>query len=215
MIRLILADDQLLFRSMLEEMLKKDPEIELVASCSNGEEAISETAMLNPDVVILDIQMPRKNGIDALQEIKRTSPETKVVMLTTFENDENIKLACSLGADGYLLKELKPDILIMSIKCIYNDIVMFHKSIHTTFVSNSLSGSKFSGQRYEFGDIVFDAVDMSIMKQIALGRTNREIALTLNYSEGTIKNRVSRILSATGLSDRTEISVFAIKNQII
>jgi len=113
------------------------------------------------------------------------------------------------------LKELKPDILIMSIKCIYNDIVMFHKSIHTTFVSNSLSGSKFSGQRYEFGDIVFDAVDMSIMKQIALGRTNREIALTLNYSEGTIKNRVSRILSATGLSDRTEISVFAIKNQII
>jgi len=215
MIRLIIADDQLLFRSMLEEMLKKDPEIELVASCSNGEEAVSKTLALRPNVVLLDIQMPKKSGTDALREIKSALPETKVAMLTTFENDDNIKSACALGADGYLLKELKPDILLMSIKCLSCDLVLFHKSIYSSLALSCPSAARPSSQRFEFGNLVFDLIDINIMKQIATGKSNREIAAALNYSEGTIKNRISRLLSTTGLSDRTEISVFAIKNQII
>jgi DNA-binding NarL/FixJ family response regulator len=215
MIRLIIADDQLLFRSMLEEMLEKDAEIEIAASCSNGGEAVSQALKLKPDVILLDIQMPNKGGIEALKEIKSSLPDTKVAMLTTFENDENIKSACLLGADGYLLKELKPDILLMAVKCIYHDIVLFHRGVYTTLLSSGPLQSKAAEQRFEFGSLVFDSVDISIMKLISLGKSNRDIAAALNYSEGTIKNRVSKILSTTGLSDRTEISVFAIKNQII
>jgi DNA-binding NarL/FixJ family response regulator len=215
MIKLVIADDQLLFRTMLEEIIRKDGEFELAASCAGGEETIRRVLDDRPDVVLLDIQMTQGNGLDALRVIKKAMPDTKVVMLTTFENDEHIRLACSLGADGYLLKELKPDILLMAVKCIHNDMVIFHRGVFSALARGGFGLLRGGEQRFEFGDLVFDAVDLSIMRLIAVGKTNRDIAAALNYSEGTIKNRVSKILGATGLSDRTEISVFALKNQII
>lgn len=215
MIKLIIADDQLLFRAMLEEIIKKDAELNLVASCASGEETVRKVFCSRPDVVLLDIQMIQGNGLDALREIKNALPETKVVMLTTFENDENIRTACTLGADGYLLKELRPDVLLMAVKCIHQDMVILHRGVYSSLIRNGFGQLRGSEQRFEFGDLFFDIVDISIMKLIAVGKTNKEIAISLNYSEGTIKNRVSKILNATGLSDRTEISVFALKNQII
>lgn len=215
MIKLVIADDQLLFRTLLEEVIKKDAEFELVASCAGGDDTVSKVLALHPDVVLLDIQMTQGSGLDALREIKNASPDTKVVMLTTFENDEHIRTACALKADGYLLKELKPDVLLMAVKCIYNDMVIFHRGVYASLVHSGFGNLRGTDQRFEFGDLVFDAVDISIMRLIAVGKTNKDIASSLNYSEGTIKNRVSKILSATGLSDRTEISVFALKNQII
>jgi len=215
MIRILVADDQLLFRSMLEEMLRKDEEIEIVASSANGEEAVILALLHKPDVVLLDIQMPGKSGVEALKDIKAALPDTKVAMLTTFENIENIKAACHLGADGYLVKDMKPEILLMAVKCIYNDIVMFHRGVYSMILSSKGTIANTSSEKVEFGDILFDPVDIIIMKQIAEGKTNKDIARLISYSEGTVKNRVSKILSMTGLSDRTEISVFAIKNQII
>ncbi len=215
MIRIMVADDQLLFRAMLESMLKKDDELEIVASASSGDEAIMLALQHKPDVVLMDIQMPCKNGMEALKEIKAALPQTKVAMLTTFENLENIKAACQSGADGYLVKDMKPDILLMAVKCIYNDIVMFHSSVYSMMLSTKGMITNYSSEKVEFGDIVFDPVDIIIMKQIAEGKTNKDIAHLICYSEGTVKNRVSKILSMTGLSDRTEITVFAIKNQII
>lgn len=199
---------------MLEEVIKKDGGFELAASCAGGEEAVRKVLEIIPDVVLLDIQMIQGSGLDALSEIKKALPDMKVVMLTTFENDEHIRTACSYGAAGYLLKELKPEVLMMAVKCIHNDMVIFHHGVYTSLIRNGFSQLR-GEQRFEFGDLVFDAVDLSIMRLIAVGKTNRDIATSLNYSEGTIKNRVSKILSATGLSDRTEISVFALKNQII
>lgn len=214
MIKLIIADDQLLFRSMLEEILIKDTDIQLAASCGSGDEAVEKTLEFIPDVVLLDIRMPGKSGIDALREIKTALPQTKIIMLTTFEDDKNVALACELGADGYLIKDLKPDVLIMSIKCIYNDMVLFHRSVYNTIQSSGMS-QKASEKRIEIGDMIFDQIDVAIMKYISVGKSNKEIAQLLNYTEGTIKNKVSKILSTTGLSDRTGISIFAIKNQIV
>ena len=214
MIRVIIADDQLLFRSMLEQMLKTDHEIEITASCADGAEAVNKAMELKPDVVLLDIQMPNKSGMDALKEIKSELPSTKVVMLTTFENDENILTAINLNADGYLIKDMKPDVLIMAVKCIYNDMVLFNQNAYSALLESTKVFSN-NNKQYEYGNVVFDSVDISIIKQITEGKTNREIASYLHYSEGTIKNRVSKILSMTNLSDRTEISIFAIKNKII
>jgi len=213
MINLIIADDQLLFRSMLEEILTKDANINIAASCGSGDEAVAKTLEFRPDVVLLDIQMPGKSGIEALREIKTSLPQVKTIMLTTFEDDKNVALAFELGADGYLIKDLKPDVLIMSIKCIYNDMVLFHRSVYNT-VQSSVMCQKTS-EKIEIGDMIFDQIDVAIMKYISVGKSNKEIAQLLNYSEGTIKNKVSKILSTTGLSDRTGISIFAIKNQIV
>lgn len=215
MIKVLVADDQLLFRSMLEEMLKRDGDIDIAASASSGEEAVMLTLQHKPDVVLLDIQMPDKSGIEALREIKAALPDTKVAMLTTFEIVENITAACQYGADGYLVKDMKPDILLMAIKCMYNDIVIFHRGIYSSMLASKAIPFHTSSDKVEFGNMSFDSVDIIIMKQISEGKTNRDIANMLCYSEGTVKNRVSKILFTTGLSDRTELSVFAIKNQII
>jgi DNA-binding NarL/FixJ family response regulator len=215
MIRVLIADDQLLFRSMLKEMLTKDSEIEIVASCANGEEAVTECLNHKPDIALLDIEMPYKGGIEALSEIKGIIPNTKVVILTTFEENENIKSAISLGADGYLIKEMTPNALILAVKSIYNNMFILHSGALETLQDALLFSQKSKDQKLEIDDMVFDATDIGIMKLIVKGKSNKDIASALNYSEGTIKNKVSRILSVTGLSDRTEISVFSINNGII
>lgn len=215
MIRIIIADDQLLFRSMLEEMLKRDDEIEIVASCATSEEALESSLKYQPDIVLLDIGMPKKGGMETLKDIKKVLPGTKVAMLTTFEDEESIKSAIMLGADGYLIKELMPDDLILAVKSIHHDMILFHSSVYRVLQSALDMSQNSREKKFEIGDIAFDAVEISIMKLIAGGKSNKDIASALNYSEGTIKNKVSKILAATGLSDRTELTVFAINNQII
>ncbi len=214
MIKILIADDQFLFRSMLEEMLKRDSGIEIVASCSNGAEALDGCGRLKPDLVLLDIGMPVMGGIDVLRTLKEHQPEIKTVMLTTFEDDESIKTAVKLGADGYLIKDMAPETLIMSVKCIYNGMVLFHRGAYK-LLRSSLSAAGVKNNRVEIGSMSFDAVDISIMQLIVKGKSNREIGAALSYSEGTVKNRISRLLSVTGFSDRTELSVFAINNGIV
>jgi len=215
MINVIIADDQLLFRTMLKEMLLKDSEFSISALVSNGLEAITECKKHQPDVILLDIGMPIKDGIETLKEIKKVLPEIKVIMLTTFEDKENIKCAIQLGADGYLIKEMTPETLILSIKNIKNGMIVFHYSVYEILQSMVSSSQNGREQKKEIGNFTFDPVEINIMKLIAKGKSNKDIATSLNYSEGTIKNKVSHILSVTGLSDRTEISVFAINNDII
>ncbi len=212
----LLADDQILFRTMLEEVLKLDSEFEIVGAVSNGEEAVKLAQKLKPDVVLLDIQMPVKPGVEALAEIKETVPKAKVVMLTTFEDAENIRATYLAGADGYLVKDMQPEILKMSIKCIYHNLSVMHKSVHENLLKSYKSQhNKSADKKHIFGDVVFGSTEVEIIKLIAEGKTNKEIASELNYTEGTVKNKVSSILNITGLSDRTQICIFAIKNSII
>lgn len=215
MISVIIADDHLLFRSMLEEMLKRDEEIEIAASCSNGDEVLQYCRKKGSDIVLLDIGMPGKGGIQTLKELKEQYPQIKVAMLTTFEDDENIKAAVQLGADGYLIKDMTPETLIMSLKCICNNMVLFHKGAYRLLQSAVLAAHGAVDRKIKIDHMVFDAVDIKIMQLIVQGKSNREIGAVLNYSEGTIKNKISKILSVTGFSDRTELSVFAINNAIV
>ncbi len=213
MIKVLLADDQLLFRLMLEEMLRKDNEIEIVATASDGYEAVELVRKCAPDVALLDIQMPKLSGVEALREIKQEFPAVKVIMLTTFENLNNLNRASKYKADGYILKDIKPETLIMAIKCTCNNLVVVHKDVYTLF--SERERVDVPRDRIEIDGISFDRIDVLIIKNIAEGKTNKAIAKMLNYSEGTVKNRITKILDLTGLADRTEITVFAIKNSII
>ena len=214
MITVLVADDQTLFRTMLEKQLSMDDDIKIVASVENGERAVQMAMKLNPDIALLDSQMPVKDGVTALYEIKSKNPNTKVVILTAFENTDSIINASNAEADGYLIKDMTPEILAMAIKCIYHDIVLIHRSAYTMLRSQSISNLGHD-KLIQFGGFTFDKVDILIMKHISEGRTNKEIAKLLDYSEGTIKNRISAIISMTGLGDRTQISVFALKNNIV
>lgn len=216
MIKVILADDQILFRSTLEESLQSDDEILVCASVSNGQEALEAVKIHKPDIAVLDIKMPLRNGVEVLADIKAVLPEIKVVMLTTFEDRDSIIEAYKLKADGYLLKNIRSDILKMALKCLYNGL-----SVCDSTVQNLISdyfteyNNRNCSKMHVFGDISFDGTDIEIIKRIAEGKTNKEIGSVLNFSEGTIKNRVSNILNLTGLQDRTKIAIFAIKNDII
>lgn len=217
LIKVVIADDQNLLRDMLKAMLNDDAEIEIVGCASNGHEAVDICEREKPDVVLLDIRMPIVGGIEGLRALKSKNPKLKVVMLTTFEDENNIIDSYKNGADGYILKDLKPQVLVMVVKCIYNDLCVMHRSVHSLMVDNirSEKSSKVIIQNMGSEDWEFDSTDISIMKQLAEGNNNKEIAGTLNFSEGTVKNRISRILSITGLKDRTQIAVFALKNNVI
>ena len=215
MIRIVIADYQTLFRNMLETILSQTPYIEVVGSASSGTEAIELTIKHKPAILLMDIKMPESSGIHTLKRIKSLNLDTKVIMLTTFEDVNSITESCMTGADGYLIKDIEPAILIKAIECVHAGIMTFHKSAYDVICSQSALIHGTSKERLMFGDIILDGIDLRIIRCISEGMTNREIGQFLNYSEGTIKNRVSKMLGLTGLSDRTQISVFALKNNII
>ena len=216
MIRVAVADDQVLLREMLKTILAKDPEIELVGSAGDGAEILRICETRRPQVVLLDIRMPTADGFSALTRIKERWPAIRVLMLTTFHEETDIVDAFSCGADGYVLKDVQPESLVMAVKCAVNDLCVIHKPVYQFIFRQFLMsvGSEVSVPGAD-GEALFDAVDRSIIRMIAEGKANKEIADSIHYAEGTVKNRISRMLAASGCKDRTHIVMFALRNGLL
>lgn len=216
MTKILIADDQALFLDMLCTIVSTYEGYEVVARASDGKQALEQYLLHRPDVCLLDIQMPLCSGIEALRGIKHENEDAKVIMLTTFSDDEKILEAYNAGADGYILKDIKPDSLLSAVKCVSSGLVCMNKN-----VLNILHGGNAEADEQERSisikgeGIKFNAKDMEIVRLIGAGMSNRQIAESLNYSEGTIRNRISAILYETGLRDRTQIALFAIKNRLV
>ncbi|MDD3349817.1 MAG: response regulator transcription factor [Eubacteriales bacterium] len=216
--KVLIADDQKLFADMLKKIVETYEAFEVVACAENGRDACQKYKEFRPDVCLLDIQMPETNGIYALKHIKEEFPTAKAIMLTTFSNDENILDAYLNGADGYLLKDILPDALINAIHCVLDGQCVLNKNIQefvSTSLKNSIQRKTLPSNENSEIPVDFQGRDLEIICLIAKGMSNRDIATTLNYSEGTVRNRISGILSATGLSDRTQIALLAIKNHLV
>lgn len=220
MIRIAIADDQVLLREMLSMVLSSDSEMEIVGLAANGEEILDICREKKPDIVLLDIRMPVKDGVFALETIKKEMPHMKVIMLTIFGDERNVLEAYKKGANGYVLKDIKPPMLIMTIKCVFEGFFIMQDEIAGLVrkriklsVSRKVSELEVLEELHdEYG---LDALDRKIIRLLVDGKSNKEIGEALNYSEGSIKNRISRILETTGLKDRTQIAVFALQNNII
>lgn len=213
--RILIADDQRLFADMLKTIIQTYEGFEVVAYAKDGQEAYSQYEKYKPDVCLLDIQMPNSNGITALTKIKAANNDAKVIMLTTFSDDENIVSAYCSGADGYVLKDIMPDALIQSIKCVLCGLFVMNKEVQS-LLADTIRKQKqqdHASQEY-FNKVNLDERDIRIICLIAKGMSNKAIAEKMNYSEGTVRNRISNILSLTGLNDRTQIALFAIKNRL-
>lgn len=223
MIKAIIADDQVLLREMLKTLLLQDKEIEVPACAGNGNEAIQLCKLHRPDVILMDIRMPDMDGIKAMTVIKKNFPKVKLIMLTTFEDIGNITEAYLNGADGYILKDIKPELLVMVVKCIYHDLFVMCKSAHSFMMKQfeMICGDKISliSQTTETDaggqEVELDKTDLKILKLLAEGNSNKSIAEQVNFSEGTVKNRISRILTLLGIKDRTQLVVYALKNNLI
>jgi DNA-binding NarL/FixJ family response regulator len=206
-IRVLLADDDELIRSSLKIILEMDREIQVTGTCANGDEAYRKVlAEPGIDVILMDIRMPVCDGVLATKKILELRPEVKIIILTTFDDDEYIFEALKNGAKGYLLKNVSPDRIMEAIKVVYNGSMLIHPD-----AAQKLSGMLRKGRAPLLESYGLHDVDINIVKLISDGCTNKEIADKVFLSEGTVKNKISEILDKLQLRDRTQIAIFYLK----
>ncbi|WZL80734.1 response regulator transcription factor [Vallitaleaceae bacterium 9-2] len=211
MIKVILVDDQQLLRESISMLLESDEEISVAAMGENGHEAIKLCEVYRPDVALIDIEMPKLDGVSATKIIKERYPEVKIIILTTFENPDNIMESFINDADGYIVKNISHKDLVRSIKCVNNGLTVIHKSVKQIMMDRFKGLSEYKS-RYK--EVLTDR-DIDIIRLISAGLSNKEIAAELNFSQGTIKNNISKILEKLEVSDRMQIAIFAIENGIV
>jgi DNA-binding NarL/FixJ family response regulator len=194
MIRVLLADDQVLLRNSLEYILSRDDEIEVVAVASNGNEVMKILIEESIDVVLLDIVMPEKDGIETVKDIKDSYSDIKVLMLTTFENIENIMESFISGANGYVIKDIAPDELVMAVKCVMKGLNVIHETVHELMVK---SFAREYNNKYSVGEsgteIIITNTEKEIIKLVAQGKNNKEIFREVSNSLNTIRKKIDKI----------------------
>jgi DNA-binding NarL/FixJ family response regulator len=204
-IRILICDDQSLFREALRTLLRAHPDLEVVGEASNGEEAIRFTTTLSPDVVLMDLRMPVMDGVEATRRISQLRKNTRVIVLTTFDDDETVFEGLRAGAVGYLLKDVSSEKLVEAIKTAYAGEYFLVPSITAKVVSEfskiSRPATKIDN---EFMAEPLSPREIEILKIVATGASNREIADKLFISEGTVKNHLSSILNKLGVRDRMQ-----------
>jgi len=213
MIRVMLVDDQTMLRQGLKFIIEQDSNIEVVGLAGNGKEAFKLCGELSPDVVLMDIMMPECDGVEGTRLIKSKYPNIKVIILTTFNDDENIKSALKNGAAGYILKDLDPDDLILAIKSVAKGMNIMHSDVFDSVVK-SVNEEEVISQKTE-SSVHLTEREISVIKLIVDGRSNKEIAAIIFITEGSVKNVVTGILEKTGLKDRTQLAVYAVKNHLV
>lgn len=209
-VNILLADDHRMVREGLKQLLETDSEINVVAEAGDGYECLNLTNKTKPDIVLLDINMPNMDGIQVLNIMKQQKMLCKVIVLTTHNEIEYLVKALEIGCDGFILKDSDFDTLKKAIFSVYSGETYIEPSL-MPLLNSSLA------ERDVLKEKVSDLTrrEMEVLKMIASGAFNKEIALTLNISERTVKNHVSNIFKKIGVSDRTQAAVFAIKNNII
>lgn len=212
MIKLILVDDMVIFRESLKFIMEHDSEIEVVGCAGNGKEAAELCAQLSPDLVLMDLMMPECDGVEGTKLIKDINEKIKVLILTTFNDNLNVSGALKNGADGYILKEVKPDELIMAVKSAARGFNIIHKSAFSSVVDKLTSTEEKQEKKI---DIFLSEKEKAIIELIIDGKSNKEIASALCFAEGSIKNTITGILNKLGLKDRTQLAIFVLKNNLI
>ena len=210
-IRVIIADDVEILRRGLETVLAQDDSIKVVGTASDGKEAALLAEQLLPDVAIMDMRMPGFDGEYGIKRIKQNCPNVRVLVLTTFDDDETVQKAVQSGADGYILKEMDNERILGAIKAVSGGM-----NVYCANVFGSVRGA--AAPAAEPADESVSGLserDRELLKLIAGGCDNKTIASTLFLAEGTVRNNISRLLEKLRLKDRTQLAVYAVKNKIV
>ncbi len=212
MIKILLVDDHLLVRQGIKKILELEEDFQVVGEAANGEEALQILNEQNPDIVLLDINMPGLNGIETLKQIKAKNEGQKVIMLTFHEEREYLVETINLGAEGYILKDAESSSLVRGIRDVNKGGSYVHPSIAGELVKDQKQDKPEENQEMEALKRLTRR-EKEVLKLISQGMNNREIANTLFISEKTVKNHVSNIFKKIHVNDRTQAAIFALKNQ--
>jgi DNA-binding NarL/FixJ family response regulator len=210
-IRVMVVDDHEIVRTGVKAMLQHNANIAVIAEADSGENAIVQAEKHRPDVVVMDIRMPGMSGVDACREIVARLPDTRVVMLTSFAEDELLFSAIRAGASGYVLKRVGNDDLVRMIEQVARGESALDPAMMAT-VFREVAANEQRKEGSVFSDL--SAQELRVLSLISEGMTNREIAAKLFLGEGTVRNYVSSILSKLALSNRAEAAAFAVQHHI-
>jgi DNA-binding NarL/FixJ family response regulator len=209
-IRVLLVDDQELFREGLETLLSVHDDIDVVGQACNGREAVEVAAKVHPDVVLMDVRMPVLDGVRATRLLNETLPECRVIVLTTFDDDEYVFDALRAGASGYLLKDVPSARLVEAIRATARGESILEPSVAAKVIAEFTRVSSLvpAAQMEQLVEPLSER-ELEILALIARGATNKEIADQLYITEGTVKNHVTHILGKLGVRDRTQAALKA------
>ena len=212
-IKVLIADDIMILRQGLRAVLEQDEELQVVALAENGKEAFEKCKVFKPDIVMMDMRMPDYDGQFGIKAIKEQFPEIKVLVLTTFDDEETIEKALSSGADGYILKEMEDEKVVASVKSVYNGMSIFGGGVYQVMKKKMESAGVSDAQIFEGADEGgLTSRELDIVRLVAKGYDNKEIASELFLAEGTVRNQISKILEKLVLKDRTQLAVYAVKH---
>lgn len=209
--RILLVDDHEVVRLGLRTLLEQQPDFEVVAEAATAREAIERTALHKPDVVVMDIRLKGGSGIDACQEITTNHPQVKVIMLTSYAEDEMLFAAIRAGASGYVLKQIGGDELINAIKTVGEGEALLDPSV-TQRVFQEVRKAAREEEASAFSELTQQ--EMHVLQLVSEGRTNRQIAEQLFLGEGTVRNYVSSILSKLDVRNRAEAAAYAVEHNL-
>lgn len=207
-IKILLADDQSLFRDGLRVLLSTQPDFEVVGEATNGEEALRLAARLHPHIVLMDMRMPILDGVEATRRLHETQPDCRVIVLTTFDDDELVFEGLRAGAVGYLLKAVSTPRLLEAIRAVARGESILEPSVAAKVVAEFARLAN-QASRPQALDNPLSEREIEVLRLVAKGATNREIAAALFIAEGTVRNHLTAILSKLEVSDRTQAAVKA------
>jgi NarL family two-component system response regulator LiaR len=208
-IRILIADDHAIVRKGLRTLIMGEPGMELVGEAADGVEAVFKARSLRPDVILLDIVMPRQDGLEAISQIKAEDPGARILVLTSFAEDDKVFPAIKTGALGYLLKDCTPEQLVQAIRDVYRGESSLHPTIALKLVRELNRPSDLPPTQDPLTEREVD-----VLKLVAQGLTNQEIAGLLVISERTVGNHIGNILSKLHLANRTQAALYALRQGI-
>ncbi len=211
-IRVVLADDHVVLRSGLKLLLDGQMDIEVVGEANDGVEAVSKTAELNPDVLLLDITMPNMSGIDALRIIKEKTPSVSILILTMHESDAYLMEALKAGASGFILKKAADNELMSAIRTVYSGEVSIHASLIKSVVKEMVSGSVSQNESVDNVQARLSPRELEMLTLVAQGYTNRQIADRLYLSVKTVETYKTRVMKKLNLKSRFELVRYALQH---
>ena len=211
-IRVLICDDHLVVRQGLQTFLDVQDDIEIAGQAADGVEAVAKTRTLHPDVVLMDLVMPRIDGVEAIRQIREDDATVPIIVLTSFAEDDKVFPAIKAGATGYLMKDVSPQDLAKAIRMARDGEPLLSPDIARRLMLELRSGGK-PAESPEMQRLT--EREREVLAEIARGRSNKEIARDLVLSEKTVKTHVSNILQKLGLSDRTQAALFAVREGLV
>jgi DNA-binding NarL/FixJ family response regulator len=209
-IRVLIADDHAVVRRGLRTFLELQEDIDVVGEAEDGEEAIAEAERARPDVILLDLVMPRLDGVAAIRGILERSPSTRVIVLTSFLDDDKLLPAVRAGAAAYLLKDVQPQDLVAAIRTVHGGESELHPAAAARVMAELADGGPQGDPR-----ATLTPRELEVLELIARGRPNKLIARELGIAEKTVKTHVSNLLRKLGLTDRTQAALYAVREGLV